>query len=269
MVSCLIRTPKPEDIDCIARLWHGAFGDPPARIAALLSSDTVLRNAVAAEFDGSIRAVMLSFPGLHLANQQAAYLYGLCTQEEYRGKGLATSVLRALTERCFSDGAEFVFLCPADDGLRHWYQNNFSMKPMLSFSDLPLTYSPAAPVPCRSVIYEDYVASRHAFCSLTPELFSAQLLMAQEEECGFFRLELPDGPGVACVQRTDDALLILELLCSPASKNAALETLRSRFSVSRLYLRTAHKNGKPLLAFSRSGKEIRFPANGCFPFVMA
>lgn len=51
------------------------------------------------------------------------YLCGLATKPEYRAKGIMTELLEEITRKATSEGFSFMFLIPADEGLRLYYGN--------------------------------------------------------------------------------------------------------------------------------------------------
>ena len=51
-----------------------------------------------------------------------AYLYGIATDPEYQHRGISSRLISKMLETCKSNGADFSFLIPADEGLIPFYE---------------------------------------------------------------------------------------------------------------------------------------------------
>lgn len=267
MSRVLFRPTGAEDLESVAALWQSAFHDPAALVRRLLTEGGLLRCGMAAELDGTLASVMFAFPGLNLGGRSAAYLYALCTRSDVRGQGLGAGVLEALTARCFADGAELVFLSPADAGLARWYRERFGMASLGAVSDVPLTLPAGTPGHCAPISLETYLRGRGGVCAVTQSLLRAQAIFLEADGGGLYRLTLSAGEALACALPTRRGLLVLELLCSPGLQPEALLTLAAHFSTEKLLLRAPGKN-LPLLYRSRDGTAFTPPPDFCFPFLM-
>jgi len=51
-----------------------------------------------------------------------AYIYAVATQPEFRGKGLASELIKAAIKHCKEQGFEEVLLIPDSEQLKTWYE---------------------------------------------------------------------------------------------------------------------------------------------------
>lgn len=267
MSRVLFRPTEPADLPDVAGLWQAAFSDPPDLVRWLLTEGGLLRRGMTAELDGQPAAVMFAFPGLDLGGRSAAYLYALCTRADVRGRGLGSGLLEALAARCFAGGSELVFLSPADAGLARWYRERLGFAPLCGIRDLPQLPGAGAPGRCTPIDPETYLSAREGACTLTEPLLRAQAIILEAGGGGLFWLSLSDGTALASAVPTPRGLLVLELLCPPAARSAALGTLAAHFSTRRLLLRCPGGE-TPLLYRSRDGKAPALAPDFCFPFIL-
>jgi len=115
-----ITSPKGESLEKIIDLWGRIFGDSQAFITSVISSESYA-GAVCVECDGILvgMAHLLSLEG----NKKAYYCYAVATAEEYRGKGICTSILAFLKDKCERENAALL-LHPAHSGLVSFYKRH-------------------------------------------------------------------------------------------------------------------------------------------------
>lgn len=120
MDGVTLRPARREDIGDICRVWELCFGDASETVEQLLEPET-LENTTVAALDGCVRALMAGFDGLRFGGVRASYIFALCTEPGWRGRGLGWRVLRETARRCFERGSELACLHPASESLSRWY----------------------------------------------------------------------------------------------------------------------------------------------------
>lgn len=194
MDGVVLRPARREDIGDICRIWELCFGDPAETVEALLTPETLENTTVAAP-DGRVRALMAGFDGLDFGGVRASYIFALCTEPGWRGRGLGALVLRGTARRCFERGAALACLHPASESLSRWYAG-------LGLETLSRVSYGAARVEngatgLRRVGAGEYAALRAGAGPGVPgALLRAQELFYSGGDGGFFAF---DG-GCACVQ---------------------------------------------------------------------
>lgn len=241
-----LRSAEPDDIPDIVEIWSLSFGDDPVFVSALLQEAQLLPSALCAAEDGHVRSVMFAFEQLSVAETPAAYLYALCTHPEARGRGTGAAVVRALSERCFSHGAETVFLAPATPELSAWYMRILDTSIRSFFCDTPVPIC-ASDAVCTPLDAAEYYTARQSEIGVTPQLLSAQQTLHRFFGGGFFRVVLEGTQALACAAPTKDALLIRELLCPDHLRPTVCGALAKHFDRQRVLLRTCSKSGQSLV----------------------
>lgn len=127
----------PDEIAC-KRLWQEAFGDDDAFTDAFLIRHYSRRRMLAAERDGEL-AAMLHLVPLRSELGRTTYIYGVATDIRFRGRGLASALMRdamrLVDER--GDDAAILIPSPGDDRLRTFY-GRFGFA-----GDIPVTFDTA------------------------------------------------------------------------------------------------------------------------------
>lgn len=108
------------------KLWKDTFHDSDAYI------DLVFRNYYDPDLseyhleDGKLVAGLLSVPyifGTEKNKLKGLYLCGLSTRPEFRRKGIMHSLFLKIRKVAKEKGFDFIFLIPADSGLRRYYRD--------------------------------------------------------------------------------------------------------------------------------------------------
>lgn len=262
-----LRAARRSDIEAVCRIWERCFGDRPDTVKKLLEPET-LENTTLAETDRQVRALMTAFDGLAFGAVTGSYILALCTEPDFRGRGLGRLVLRETARRCFERGARFVCLHPASESLARWYAG-------LGFETLsrvlrePAGAAGAAGTELRRVSAEEYAAGRSGAAPDVPVgLLKAQELFYPGAEGGFFAF---DG-GILCVQRTEKGAEIRELICPERLKNAAAAAVAERFGAAALLPRVlpacSGQGSTHIMALWRGGARLTTEPPPYLPFVL-
>jgi len=266
MSDWILRPAVNNDLDDLATLWAEVFGDPPEFIRAMLTDAKLTECAQCAQADGCVQSAMFAFEGISLGGAKAAYLYALATRESARGRGIGSAVLLSLIRRCFSAGAEIVFLSPASASLADWYRKIAGMQPMAAFADRPqlLTRGTAR---CTPVSAAAFAAQRQSPVGLSPQLVSAQGVVQRHFGGGFLQIEIRGETAYACAEKTDSGILIRELFCPEALRRIVCGAIADHFGDSRLFLRTSVGVGANLVYIKNDASDTDYlnkPENTAF-----
>ena len=123
-----LRMAEKADTADICRVWHLSFGDKVETVRALLLDVGLLETAVVAEAGGRVCSVMLIFDAVRFGEVRAAYLYALCTDPAFRGRGMGEAVVRESVFAAFRRGAALSCLHPASPSLVAWYKRILGMR---------------------------------------------------------------------------------------------------------------------------------------------
>ena len=123
-----LRMAQKSDTADICRVWRLSFGDGEETVRSLLLDIGLLETAVVAESEGKVCSVMLGFDAVRFGEISAAYLYALCTDPAFRGRGMGKAVVRESAEAAFRRGAALSCLHPASASLAAWYERILGMR---------------------------------------------------------------------------------------------------------------------------------------------
>lgn len=119
-----LRPTYPADIPALTQLWQQVFGDSPETIRAFYDAFPRVRAAAAENEAGELVSMVHVLPQTLTMNGQSiptAYFYAIATREDYRGRGLAGTLLQfteALLERL---DFRCAVLVPAEPSLFSYY----------------------------------------------------------------------------------------------------------------------------------------------------
>lgn len=106
------------------KLWKDTFHDSSTYV------NRIFDNWLNPEFslyrknrDGKLLSMLCAHDFVFTGGFKGIYLHGLATLPEARGNGLMTSLLKETVINGRNKGFDFLFLIPASDGLRSWYES--------------------------------------------------------------------------------------------------------------------------------------------------
>lgn len=104
-------------------LWMETFGDSPEYVELIFdhyfSPDRVVYKTV----EGRVVSGLLGVPYSFGQDIKGLYLCGLSTRKESRRRGLMSGLIEKINLQAKSEGFDFTFLKPANDGLRKYYED--------------------------------------------------------------------------------------------------------------------------------------------------
>ncbi|MDE6046196.1 MAG: GNAT family N-acetyltransferase [Alistipes sp.] len=111
----------PDEIAC-KELWQKAFGDEEEFVDAFLVRYYGRSRMLSVEQEGRLAAMLHILP-FESESGRTSYIYGVATDPAFRGRGLASQLLREALRRCDAQGDEAVFLIPTpgEAWLRDFY----------------------------------------------------------------------------------------------------------------------------------------------------
>lgn len=124
-----IRQSESGDEADLKRLWYEVFGDTEKFVNTFFDMLYFPGAACLAVSGNKVVGAGYCLPGIVALGKKCSYIYAVATYPEYRGKGIAAMVVRSLTARAFSEGAELVAVLPASESLTGWYERVLGMKP--------------------------------------------------------------------------------------------------------------------------------------------
>jgi GNAT superfamily N-acetyltransferase len=107
------------------KLFVDSFGDSEKTAKEFFSCDGII---TVTEYVGNRLAAMASLIPICAQNASALerirgyYIYGVCVDKEYRGKGLFFAIMKKAEEQAVKENADFVCLIPADSKLEATYR---------------------------------------------------------------------------------------------------------------------------------------------------
>lgn len=104
----------------IIRIWNEAFGDEREYIEFFLDNCPD-KTTVGCIEDGRLVSVLFLLDG-YIADFSCKYLYAACTLKSYRGLGIMGSLIEHAKIFCRSEGIDFIFLVPGEEGLYEYYR---------------------------------------------------------------------------------------------------------------------------------------------------
>lgn len=166
-----IRTAKPEDYDGLKKLWTKCFDDSSEAIDNFFEKTVTPENVVATFDNGkAVNAMYLVECEIKISGVKynALYIYAVCTDPLYRGKGIMTKAFEQLCSLATCRKTDYLFLVPAAESLFRLYEK-LGFKTGFTYKEKRV-YKNEAALPDSSVSvlsYENYKKLRDTFFSET------------------------------------------------------------------------------------------------------
>lgn len=105
----------------MCRVWQVGFGDDTDFVMRYLNAyDTPANRIVRRDSEGHIVALM-HYHRFSAGQADGAYIYGVTTLPQWRGRGLARQMLHEAFEAMSREGIAFAMLIAEEPSLRQWY----------------------------------------------------------------------------------------------------------------------------------------------------
>ncbi len=189
-----LRTATPDDYEELKKLWALCFDDSPEVIENFFIK-TVTPENVVATFNGkkAVNAMYLLDSEISIKDNKynALYIYAVCTDPSFRGKGIMKEAFSFLENLVFLRNIDYLFLVPANESLFGMYEKlgfktGFTYTQEVFFGNDKNIKNQKSSV----LSYENYLEARRM---LLPKVPYATL-----KEKGFNSFYLPVGDSVKC-----------------------------------------------------------------------
>jgi len=255
----MIRRPDADMLPRLKQIWQQCFGDD-ARGTDFVFANLLGPMQMLVEVDeGGQPVAMLNWKLLQFQTPEptapqglrtlaGAYIFGIATLPEHRGKGISTALLGSAHELLAKEGAALACLIPAQGSLFDFYAaRGFGTRFFYNRLRLDRTQIPQPRMP--GVLS---VASLSDFATLRAAAFAGRSLFGAWDEgylryvmreCRFYggevlRFSCAGSVGYAvCYPRPDGTLLVKEAALQPRSLSAFLAALDTRYHAKNYHIR--------------------------------
>lgn len=242
MSDFILRPATEGDLEQIVKIWNASFGDSREFILSLAENCRLIENGVCAETDGKGRAFMFAFDGLEFFGRKASYIYALCTQSEYRRRGMGRAVVLYAAQQAERRGSALVFLRPADKELESWYATALGARAFAPLGTEKVLPSRPAPFRAIEISAEEYMKERkNCLWSIPSELLCAQSIVHRHYGGAFLRC----GESFVCAEKCGDGLYLRELICDDCAD--AVSAAADYFDAKEVYLPRPSADGISLM----------------------
>ena len=200
--------PREDHVPQLRSLWKQAFGDSEAFLDIFFSAAFSPRRCRYAAEDARIAAALYWFD-IRWDDLPCAYIYGVATDPQYRGRGICRELMEDTARILRSRGYGAALLVPQNAGLWAMY-GKMGYLPATCLNEFHCAASDH-PIPAREITAAEYAASRSS-------LLPAGSVTQEGENMTFLarisRFYQGDG-FLATVSREPEHLRILEYLGDP------------------------------------------------------
>lgn len=200
------------DLPQARRLWMTCFGDEENYVNRFFSQ--FQDGAVLLEDDqlcSMVLCLAVSYVQPDGNAQKGAYLYAVCTQPPYRGRGYSRAVMSCAEQLLKAEGCDFAFLRPADDGLAAMYQK-FGYHMTLTNAETQIKAKPQRCTKIQPLSASAYLQMRRQLLSDSYIDWPLSAIRYAAQLGDLLRLEQDGQLAIAAVERYEDKLFIKEYL---------------------------------------------------------
>lgn len=240
-----LRKSKPEEVPGLQELFHLCFGDSPECSGLYFDNFYRPEEFLVLREEGELRA-MAGLLNLSLTEPdgrtvKAAYLYGMGTHPDHRGRGYAAQLLN-YADFYLHGKRDCIVTMPADNQL-HAFYGKFGFAecfPLLEGSAVPRAPREGeTSLPLDAAAYD---ALRERLLTGRFHVSYGALTGLQERLCAFsggnlLSLNVNGIPGCAAVEQWGDTALCKELLIAPEGLEGALALVAQAVYAGQLVLR--------------------------------
>lgn len=116
----MYRRAQQTDLPRLVELFVQAFGDSDEFAKMALEQFTGIQNVFVAEQGMQIVASLCAVP-VTLGDKKGAYFYAVCSDEQWRGQGIMTGLMKSAQDKLMQEGLQFITLIPATECLFDFY----------------------------------------------------------------------------------------------------------------------------------------------------
>lgn len=259
------RAVTTEDFPALKKMWRDIFGDEEKAVDNFFNRTAETKNIITAFYGNepvSVLYLLDSTICVDGRDYKAYYVYAVCTRAEHRGQGLMRKLLDIAYEKAIGDGADYLYLVPAEKTLFELYGKNgyktgfYYIKVELKKSDFPKGDYPLA-----QLSYDEFKKYRRgASCTLaTPceKMFDSFYCPAGDD----IKVICVENEGYGVAELCDGRYIIHELF---GNENSVLSCIFDVLGCDILELRKpAVSYGEPCGMYKTVGDSPDF-TNGFF-----
>ncbi len=117
----IIDSPKMSDIPALKALWREAFGDTEEFLDSFFATAFDTKRCRLVKVDGTVKAALYWFDCSY-KGERLAYIYGVATAKDYRGRGLGSALMKDTHRYAESLGYMGALLVPGSKELFAFYE---------------------------------------------------------------------------------------------------------------------------------------------------
>lgn len=152
-----IEAPVSTQISQLRKLWQLAFGDEEGFIDTFFESGFSQERCLCITENGTVTAALYWFETT-CGGQALAYIYGVATHPDHRGKGLCRKLMEQTRDHLHSLGYSGILLVPQKESLREMYRK-MGYRDCTTFTEFFCTDDPY-PVPIHAIDCNEYARLR-------------------------------------------------------------------------------------------------------------
>ncbi len=191
-----VRHPRVDEYDSLKALWLKCFDDAPSVVDRFFENAVTPENTVALFYDETAVSVLYMVESTiknNGVNYKAFYIYAVCTDPDYRGRGLMKKSFDFLFRISKERGVDYLFLVPADESLFTMYKklgfkNGFYYSKRKVYSKDFVSHSKSY----EELTFEDYINIRNSF--------SKEINLATLGKNGFKAFLSPESENVKAIK---------------------------------------------------------------------
>lgn len=119
--NTVFRAAKDSDINSLKRIWASSFGADNEFMSLFFGHFKTFSRQFILEKDGNAVSSLYIIPVSHMGFS-GCYVYGVCTDPDFRGHRYAMELLSNTEELYFKNGTDFMILRPASPTLFEYYR---------------------------------------------------------------------------------------------------------------------------------------------------
>lgn len=216
----------PSQIPQLQALWQAAFGDTEAFIDGFFTTAYAPSRCRCVTVDGNVAAALYWFD-VSCEGQRMAYIYGVATAPEYRGKGLCRALMADTHAHLALRGYRGALLVPEGEALRRMYAS-FGYENATTLREF-VCAAGDAPAPMHRI-------DREEFARLRRNLLPAGAVLQEEENLLYLEKQVTFYAGMgflAALHQEGASVFCPEILGNPGMAPGILLSLGAAYGTFR------------------------------------
>lgn len=272
--STIFRTAKDSDTNSLKRIWASSFGADNEFMSLFFGHFKTFSRQFILEKDGNTVSSLYTIPVSYMGHS-GCYVYGVCTDPDFRGHRYAMELLSNTEELYFKNGSDFMILRPASPTLFEYYRKQGYITEIFRSDILiHLPDSTTARTSVREILPEDLYTHRcarlntkeftwtRAICDYHIQYIKYCMGKSYETSDGkYYFLAYPDPE--------NDKIIICEESNIDASDHLLPHLVKQEFpNASEMYVHLSDKNSPAYLLCKTKSRFIKIESATLFNFTM-